>query len=574
MNRTIQAATATDEQRATVALDDESVAAAVVLPSLRATAAAIGLGPDDLVPFGHDKAKVPLAVLERPRHSARPARLVLVSAVTPTPAGEGKTTTTIGLGQALGRLGQRVVLALREPSLGPVMGSKGGATGGGWSQIFPAASINLHFTGDFHAITAANNLLAAAIDNHVHQGNELRIDTRRVLWRRVLDVNDRALRQVLVGLGGPSQGVPREAGFDITAASEIMAILCLSRDLDDLRARLDRIVIAVDVAGKLVKAEALGITGALLALLLDALQPNLVQTIEGQPVLVHGGPFANIAHGCNSVLATRMALHLGDIVLTEAGFAFDLGAEKFFDIKARAAGLPVHAVVLVATVRALKMHGGVAKSALGAPDVDAVRRGLANLDAHLDSAARFGVPVVVAINRFTADRDEEVAAIVAHCEARGVQAAPSEHFARGGAGGEAVARALLAVLETSTGAFEPAYELDQPVLAKIEQVAKRVYGADGIKLSATARKDIAEIEGLGYGGLPICVAKTQNSLSDDPKLRNRPTGFDIHVERVLLNAGAGFLVVVTGEIMRMPGLSKVPAATRIDVVDGQIVGVG
>ncbi|MCB9740155.1 MAG: formate--tetrahydrofolate ligase [Deltaproteobacteria bacterium] len=562
-----------DRARSEVPLDDVAISAACRLRPIRAIAAGLGISDDELLPYGHDKAKVSLTVLQRPRHQERPARLVLVSAITPTPAGEGKTTTTIGVGQALGRLGERVVLALREPSLGPCMGVKGGAAGGGWSQIGPAVQINLHFTGDFHAITSAHNLLAATLDNHLHHGNALDIDPQRVMWRRVLDMNDRSLRNVIIGLGGPTQGTPRETGFDITAASEIMAMLCLAESFEDLRARLDRTLVAMTRSGEPVTAGQLGVTGALLALLHDAIQPNLVQTLEGQPVIVHGGPFANIAHGCNSVLATRMAMHLGDIVLTEAGFGFDLGAEKFFDIKARMAGLPVHATLLVATVRALKMHGGVAKDALRQPDVEALRRGLANLDAHLDNAEKFGVPAVVAVNRFADDSDEEVAAILDHCAARGVRAAPSEHFAKGGAGALEVARALLQATDGHDGSYSPVYPLDAPVADKIEAIARTIYGADGIVLSAKARRDVRDIAALGLSDLPICIAKTQNSLSDNPKLRGRPTGFEVKVERILPNAGAGFLVVITGEIMRMPGLPKVPAAEKIDVRDGAIVGL-
>ena len=562
-----------DGDRADVPLDDVAIAAACRLRPIRAIAEGLGLTDDELLPYGHDKAKVALSVLQRARHTERPAKLVLVSAITPTPAGEGKTTTTIGVGQALSRLGQRVVLALREPSLGPCMGVKGGAAGGGWSQIGPANAINLHFTGDFHAVTAAHNLIAAVLDNHLHQGNALQIDPRRVLWRRVMDMNDRSLRNVVVGLGGPAQGVPRETGFDITAASEIMAMLCLAESEDDLRARIDRTVVAMNLAGEPVRAGALGVTGAVLALLHDARLPNLVQTLEGQPVFVHGGPFANIAHGCNSVLATRMALHLGDIVLTEAGFGSDLGAEKFFDIKARGAGLKVHGMVLVATVRALKMHGGVARSALREPDVDAVLRGLANLDAHLDIAAGFGVTPVVAVNRFGDDSDAEIGAVLAHCRARGVPVAESRHFAEGGAGALDVAKLLVDVVEGSDGSFRPRYPLDAGIEAKIEAVARGVYGADGIVVSPKARRDLRDAEAMGLQGLPICIAKTQNSLSDKANLRGRPTGFSIQVERVLPNVGAGFLVVVTGDILRMPGLPKSPAAERIDVRDGAIVGL-
>lgn len=559
--------------RSTIPLNDGAIAAAIGLRPIGAIADVVGIDRADLLPYGNDKAKVSLDALARPRHSATPARLVLVSAITPTPAGEGKTTTTIGLAQAFGRRGARVVVALREPSLGPCMGVKGGATGGGWSQIAPGASINLHFTGDFHAITSAHNLLAAVIDNHLYHGNALGIDTRRVLWRRVVDMNDRALRSVVIGLGGPTQGVPREAGFDITAASEIMAVLCLAADQADLRARIDRIIIGFTYSGEPVAVSAFGVTGAMVALLHEALQPNLVQTIEGQPVLVHGGPFANIAHGCNSLIATRMAMHLGDIVLTEAGFGFDLGGEKFFDIKARLGELPVHAVVLVATVRALKMHGGVAKAELGGRDVEAVRRGMPNLDAHLDNIAGFGVGAFVAINRFGDDDDDEVAAILDHCAARGVAAAICTHFQDGGAGALALADLLTTHLDAADGVWQPAYALSDSIEVKIESVARSIYGAAGIELSVRARRDIAGALALGLGHLPICIAKTQNSLSHDAKLRGRPTGFLVTVERVIVAAGAGFLVVMTGDIMRMPGLPATPAAVHMDVVDGKVVGI-
>ncbi len=533
----------------------------------------LGLTADQLEPYGHDKAKVRLSVLDTPRQRDGRAKLVLVSAVTPTPAGEGKTTTTIGLGQALTRIGESTCLALREPSLGPCMGVKGGATGGGYSQLTPAGAINLHFTGDFHAITAAHNLLAATLDNHLHHGNQLDIDPQRVLWRRVLDMNDRSLRNVIIGLGGVNQGIPRETGFDITAASEVMAMLCLAEGFEDLRARIDRTLVAFSRSGDPVTAGQLQVTGAMLALLKDALMPNLVQTLEGTPALVHGGPFANIAHGCNSVLATRMAMHVADWTITEAGFGFDLGAEKFFDIKATGAKLPVDAVVLVATVRALKMHGGRPKKQLDVEDVDAVRRGLGNLEAHIDNIGRFGVPAVIAVNKFANDSDAEIAVVLDRCRELGVRCEVTDHFARGGEGAEALARAVVDIASGDTEPFEPLYSWSQPVPQKVEAVAQQVYGADGVRWTPAAKKDLAVIERLGFGALPVCIAKTQSSLSDNPRLRGRPTHFEVTVRRVHINAGAGFLVVMTGDILRMPGLPRVPQAERIDVVDGEVVGM-
>ncbi len=537
-------------------------------------AATLGLEPEDLLMFGPDVAKVELDALERPRSRPAPSRLILVSAITPTPAGEGKTTTTIGLGQAMAKLGESVCLALREPSLGPCMGVKGGATGGGRSQIVPAGRINLHFTGDFHAITSANNLLAAMIDNHVFRGNELDIDSRDVIWRRVLDMNDRSLRNVVLGLGGRTQGVPREGGFDITAASEVMAMLCLSDGFDDLRTRLERTLVAYTPGGDPVTARELKAAGAMLALLRDAVLPNLVQTLEGVPAFVHGGPFANIAHGCNSVIATRMAMHGADWAITEAGFGFDLGAEKFFDIKCRTAGLRTAAVVLVATVRALKMHGGVEVKALGTPDAEAVGRGLPNLEKHLENIAAFGQTAVVALNRFTGDTEEEIAVVRAECERLGVPFAVAEHHEKGGDGAVDLAR-----LVVEHAAADPApprflYELEDPVEEKIRKVAAAMYGADGVTFTRQAEHDLQDLARLGFGRLPICVAKTQSSLSDDPKLRGRPRGFDVTVRRIQVNAGAGFLVVLTGEMMRMPGLPRVPLAESLDVVDGKIVGLG
>jgi formate--tetrahydrofolate ligase len=535
--------------------------------------AKLGLTPQDLIPYGSDKAKVKLAVRERPRARPTPARMVLVSAITPTPAGEGKTTTTIGLGQAFSRLGQSVCLALRQPSLGPCMGVKGGATGGGRSRLLPADSINLHFTGDFHAVTYAHNLLAALLDNHIHQDGPLRIDPRRVLWRRVIDLNDRALRDVVIGLGGVLQGVPRETGFDITAASEVMAMLCLCEDLEDLRARLDRTLIAFTYDGEPVTAGQLHATGAMLALLKDAIQPNLVQTLEGTPALVHGGPFANIAHGCNSVIATKTALHLSDWVLTEAGFGFDLGAEKFFDIKCVSAGLDAAAVVLVATVRALKLHGGKKLRELEAPDPAAVERGLVNLDKHIESTAIFCERPVVALNRFTADTEDEIDVVRRHCREQRVPFAVTDHFARGGEGALELAEVVMNRAEDVSRPFCPLYRWGSPVPEKILRVAQRMYGARDVSFTAAAERDLQEIERLGYAGLPICIAKTEKSLSDDPRQRGRPEDFEITVSRLLINAGAGFLVVMLGDIIRMPGLPERPAAERIDVRDGEIVGL-
>jgi formate--tetrahydrofolate ligase len=552
------------------------IAASVTARPIVEIAGTLGLTADDLVPYGHDKAKVRLDVLERPRPRANPPKLILVSAITPTPAGEGKTTTTIGLGQAFGRLGRSVCLALREPSLGPCMGVKGGATGGGWSQTMPAESINLHFTGDFHAVTAAHNLLAAVLDNHIHHGDRLEIDPRRVMWRRVIDMNDRALRDTIIGLGGVMQGVPRETGFDITAASEVMAALCLATDLDDLRARLDRMLVAFTYDGQPVTAGQLKATGAMTALLRDALMPNLVQTLEGTPTFVHGGPFANIAHGCNSVLATRMAMHLADWTITEAGFGFDLGAEKFFDIKCVGAGLDTAAVVLVATIRALKMHGAkrrLRKGDLDAADPAAVSRGLPNLAKHVENIGHFCEPPIVALNKFAGDTDEEIEVVRAFCAEIGVPFAVSDHFASGGEGALELARTVIERAEATSKPFCPLYAWSDPVPDKILAVARKMYGATGLVMTAEAERDLREVDKLGFSGLPICIAKTQKSLSDDPLLRGRPTEFDVTVRNVIVNAGAGFLVVLTGDMVRMPGLPRKPQAEAIDVVDGAIVGL-
>ena len=535
-------------------------------------AADLGLGPGDVLPYGRDVAKIAPEALARPRTRPGRGRLILVSAITPTPAGEGKTTTSIGLAQGLARLGESTCLALRQPSLGPSLGMKGGAAGGGHSQVIPMDRINLHFTGDFHAVTTAHNLLAALLDNHLYFGNPLRIDPRRTLWRRVLDMNDRALRNVIVGLGGSSQGVPRETGFDITAASEVMAILCLAEDEADLRRRLDRILLGFTYDREPVTADALQASGAMLALLREALWPNLVQTLEGTPALVHGGPFANIAHGCNSVVATRTALQLADWAITEAGFGFDLGAEKFFDIKCRSAGLDTDAVVLVATVRALKLHGGRARGELAEPDPEAVRRGLPNLEKHVENIRHFGEVPVVALNRFGSDSEGEVAVVSERCAALGVPFAVSDHHARGGEGAEELART---VMKHARGdrPFTPLYEDDQPVADKIAAVARKMYGAEGIGFTKRAERDLAEVERLGYARLPVCIAKTPASLSDDPKLRGRPDGFEVTVRSVQINAGAGFLVVLTGDILRMPGLPRRPLAERIDLRDGRIEGL-
>ncbi|MCK6506401.1 formate--tetrahydrofolate ligase [Myxococcota bacterium] len=546
-------------------------------PSLRPIADVaqdLGISPDHLHTYGKHKAKVDPAVLAAPRPRPGQGRLVLVSAITPTPAGEGKTTTSIGLSQGLRALGESVCVALREPSLGPCFGVKGGGTGGGRSTIEPSTDINLHFNGDFHAVTAANNLLAAVIDNHVHHGNEPAIDPRRVTWRRVLDVNDRALRSCVTGLGGTNNGHLREGGFDITAASEVMAMLCLARDEQDLRARLDRTLVAFTGDRKPVLAGQLGVTGAMMALLKDALMPNLVQTADGTPALVHGGPFANIAHGCNSVLATRLALHLADWTVTEAGFGFDLGAEKFLDIKCVQAGLRPALVVLVATARALKMHGGSRLDDLKRPDAQAVARGLPNLFKHVESVQAFGLTPLVALNRFGADTDEEVAVIAQACARAGIAFAESRHFAEGAEGALDLARAVITHAAADPAPVRPLYQRGDRIADKIRAVATTMYGADGVELTKEAEKAVKKAEALGYGDLPICIAKTQNSLSDDPGLRGRPTGFHVTVRDVVINAGAGFLVVLTGDIMRMPGLPQHPQAEKVDLVDGRIVGIG
>jgi formate--tetrahydrofolate ligase len=533
----------------------------------------LGISTDQLVSFGRDKAKVRLSVLETLRTQRPTGKLVLVSAITPTPAGEGKTTTSIGLAQGLRRIGKNATLALRQPSMGPVFGRKGGATGGGASRVEPSNSINLQFTGDFHAISAAHNLLAAALDNRLHFG-DTRLDARQVLWKRALDMNDRALRNIVIGLGGPAQGVPRTSGFDITAASEIMAILCLSESRADLRSRIDRIVVGYTKHGKEpVLAGEVGVTGALAAILNEAIEPNLVQSREGAPAFIHGGPFANIAHGCNSVLSTRMALATGDYAVTEAGFAFDLGGEKFFDIKCRAAELNPAAIVLVATVRALKMHGGVALEDLKVANPGAVEHGTENLAAHLEGAAQFGKPVVVAINQRLEDQREELAVIHQFCTSRGIACATADVFGQGGAGALDLAEKVVMAAENNTP-YRPLYGLELPLTRKVETIAQKIYGAADVTFSAEAQNKLRKLTRLGYGTLPVCMAKTQDSLSDNPKLRGRPRGFTLNVRDVELAAGAGFVVALTGEIVRMPGLPERPAAERIDVnSDGEIVNL-
>ncbi len=552
--------------------DIEIAQQATPLP-VREVAAKLGLTDDDLIPYGHDKAKVRLAVRERLQDRPN-GKLILVTAISPTPAGEGKTTTTVGLGDALNKLGKKVVLALREPSLGPVFGIKGGAAGGGWAQVIPMEDINLHFTGDMHAIGAANNLLAAMLDNHIHQGNALNIDVRRVTWKRCVDMNDRQLRQVTDGLGGPMNGVPREDGFDITVASEIMAVLCLASDIPDLKERLSRIVVAYDRDGKPVTAGMLKAQGAMTALLKDAIQPNLVQTLEHTPAFVHGGPFANIAHGCNSVTATKMALKLGDYVVTEAGFGADLGAEKFFNIKCRKAGLAPDAAVIVATVRALKSHGGVAKAQLGEENLEALEKGIPNLLKHIENIAEhFGIPCVVAINRFPTDTEAELALVREKCQQLGVNVALSEVWGKGGEGGIELAQEVLKLCEQPSQ-LHLTYKDEDSLEDKVAAVVKHVYGGDGVAFLPAAKKELDRLTDLGYGHLPVCMAKTQYSFSDDPTLLCRPSGFTVTVRNVKLSAGAGFVVVLTGSIMTMPGLPKVPAAEAIDVDEnGKITGL-
>ena len=552
---------------------DIEIAQACEMKHIRDIAALAGVDEDYLEYYGKYKAKIDLKLLAD-REGRPDGKLVLVTAINPTPAGEGKTTTTVGLADGMRRLGKNTVVALREPSLGPVFGVKGGAAGGGYAQVVPMEDINLHFTGDFHAIGAANNLLAAMLDNHIQQGNALDIDVKHITWKRCVDMNDRQLRNIVCGLGGRMQGVPREDGFDITVASEIMAVLCLATGLSDLKARLGRMVVAYSRAGAPITAHDLKAEGAMAALLKDAIKPNLVQTLEGTPAFIHGGPFANIAHGCNSVMATRVAMKMGDYAITEAGFGADLGAEKFLDIKCRLAGLRPSAVVVVATVRALKHHGGVAKADLNNENLEALEKGLPNLLRHVENITTvYGLPCVVAINRFPTDTEAELKLVEDKCKALGVNVALSEVWAKGGEGGIALAKEVIRLCEESNH-FSFAYELDQPIEAKLADIVKKVYHGDGVVLTPAAKKQAAELTALGFGGLPICMAKTQYSFSDDQNLLGAPEGFTVTVRNIKVSAGAGFLVALTGDIMTMPGLPKVPAAEKVDVDEnGKISGL-
>lgn len=548
---------------------DIEIAQSAELKPIGEIAASLGIEAQDVENYGPYKAKIALK-----KQTGGNGKLILVTAITPTPAGEGKSTTTVGLAQAIARLHKKVAVALREPSLGPVFGLKGGAAGGGYSQVVPMEDINLHFTGDIHAVTAAHNLLAAMIDNHLQQGNVLKIDPRRIVWHRVMDMNDRALRNIVIGLGGKAHGVPREDGFDISAASEVMAILCLAQDLKDLKARLSRIIVAYTYDGDPVTAQDIGASGAMTVLLKDALKPNLVQTLEHVPAFVHGGPFANIAHGCNSVIATKMALSLADYVVTEAGFGADLGAEKFFDIKCRGAGLKPACAVVVATVRALKMHGGQDKKDLAQENIDALEKGLCNLAKHLENIAKYHVPACVAVNIFPTDTQAELDRVMAFCRVKGVPAALSSVFTDGGNGGLDLARLVLEAADSGRASFQPLYELALPLKEKALKIAREIYGAKDVVFSKAALKTIADLEARGYGNLPVCMSKTQYSLSDDPTLLGRPEQFTVTVRQVKISAGAGFVVMMTGDILAMPGLPKKPAALSIDIDDeGRITGL-
>ena len=552
---------------------DIEIAQEAVMEPITKVAASIGLTEDDIELYGKYKAKLSEDLWNRIKNE-KDGKLVLVTAINPTPAGEGKTTPSVGLGQAFGKLGKKAIIALREPSLGPCFGIKGGAAGGGYAQVVPMEDLNLHFTGDFHAITSANNLLAALLDNHIQQGNTLNIDTRQVVWKRCLDMNDRVLRNIVVGMGSKMDGVVREDHFVITVASEIMAILCLANDMEDLKERLGRIIVAYTFDGKPVTAKDLNAVGSMAALLKDAIKPNLIQTLEHTPALVHGGPFANIAHGCNSVRATKTALKFADIVVTEAGFGADLGAEKFFDIKCRMAGLHPDAVVLVATVRALKYNGGVAKADLGTENLDALKAGIVNLEKHIENLQKFGVPVIVTLNSFITDTEAEISYIREFCEERNCEFALSEVWEKGGEGGIALAEKVLKTLDEKPSNFKPIYDCSLSIKDKIKTIAQEIYGADDVTYSAAASKEIKRLEDLGFGNLPICMAKTQYSFSDDATKLGRPTGFTINIREINISAGAGFIVAITGAIMTMPGLPKVPAANNIDVnEDGVITGL-
>ena len=551
---------------------DIEIAQETEMMPIEDVAAKLGLTRNDIELYGNYKAKIDYGKFANKENKAK---LILVTAITPTPAGEGKTTTVVGLGDALNRIGKRTIIALREPSLGPVFGVKGGAAGGGYAQVVPMEDINLHFTGDFHAIGAANNLLAAMIDNHIFQGNELGIDVRKITWKRCVDMNDRQLRNIVCGIGSRVNGMPREDGFDITVASEIMAILCLSSDITDLKERLSKIIIGYTRDDKPVTAGQLNAQGAMAALLKDAIKPNLVQTLEHNPAIVHGGPFANIAHGCNSITATKLALKLGDYVVTEAGFGADLGAEKFLDIKCRKAGIRPDAVVIVATVKALKMHGGVPKNALGPKNLEALEKGIPNLLKHIENITKvFGLPAVVAINRFPTDDEEELKLIETKCRELGVNVALSEVWGKGGAGGEELAKEVVRLAEEGKNDFRFVYDDDMSLEEKINAIVTKVYGGDGVDFTPAARKEMEKLEGLGFGSLPVCMAKTQYSLSDDPSKMGRPEGFRVTVRNMKVSAGAGFVVVLTGDVMTMPGLPKVPAAVNVDVDEnGKIKGL-
>ncbi len=551
---------------------DIEIAQSATMKPITEVAKLLNIPEDELELYGKYKAKISDEYINSIQNNSN-GKLVLVTAINPTPAGEGKTTTTVGLGQALGLMGKKSVIALREPSLGPCFGIKGGAAGGGNAQVVPMEDLNLHFTGDFHAITSANNLLAALLDNHIQQGNQLGIDTRSVVWKRCLDMNDRALRNIVVGLGAKADGVVREDHFVITVASEIMAILCLADDMEDLKKRLSKIVVAYNFAGDPVTAGDLGAVGSMAALLKDALKPNLIQTLENTPAIVHGGPFANIAHGCNSVRATKTALKLADYCITEAGFGADLGAEKFLDIKCRMAGLKPDAIVLVATVRALKYNGGVKKEDLSTENLDALKKGIVNLEKHIENLQKYDVPVVVTLNSFITDTENETNFVKDFCIERGCDFALSEVWEKGGEGGVALAETLLKTLETKESHYHPLYKDELSLEEKIETIAKEIYGADGVNYSQSAKKQLEKLTKLGFGNMPVCVAKTQYSLSDDPTLLGRPENFNIEVRECYVSAGAGFVVVITGQIMTMPGLPKAPAALSIDVVDGKITGL-
>lgn len=554
-------------------LSDIEIAQSAKMLPIAEVAKKLSIGEDDLEFYGKYKAKLPLSLRDKLKDKPD-GKLILVTAINPTPAGEGKTTVTVGLGEAMHKIGKNAIIALREPSMGPVFGVKGGAAGGGYAQVVPMEDINLHFTGDMHALTSANNLLCAILDNHLQQGNELGIDPRRILLKRCLDMNDRALRNVVVGLGGKVNGVPREDNFMITVASEVMAILCLATDLEDLKRRLGDMLVAYTYDGKPVYARDLQAVGAMAALLKDAIKPNLVQTLENTPALMHGGPFANIAHGCNSVTATKLGLKLADYCITEAGFGADLGAEKFLDIKCRVAGLKPACIVLVATIRALKYNGGVAKADLGAENVEALKKGIVNLKTHIENMHKYGVPVVVAINRFGTDTDAEITVIEDFCREMGVLVSLTEVFAKGGEGGKDLAEKVCATIEEKPSNYQPLYDTALSIPEKLETIAREIYRADGVNFTAAAKKAISEIEALGKDKLPVCVAKTQYSLSDNPSLLGKPEGFTLTVRDVRLSAGAGFVVALTGDIMTMPGLPKVPAAYNIDVdADGQISGL-